>query len=79
MIWDVPLVPQIDHRAASTATTITHAAELEGAPHAPRVTVWLDHEPASPNGLEDAGLYVRTMWKRDLVRCRRGGHQVLGG
>jgi len=79
MIWDVPLVPQIDHRAASTATTITCAAELEGALHAPRVTIRLDHEPASPNGLEDAGLYVRTMQKRDLVQCRRGGHQVLGG
>jgi len=30
-ICDVPLVPQIDYRAASTSTTC--AAELEGAPH----------------------------------------------
>ena len=29
---------------ASTTTTTTHAAKLEGAPHAQRDTIWLDHD-----------------------------------
>jgi len=44
IIGDVLLVPQIDHRAASTATATTDArtAKLESAPHAPRDAVRLD-------------------------------------
>ena len=84
MIWDVPLVPQIDHCGASTATTITRAAELEGAPHAPRVTVRLDRDTVvAPDDHPAFGIVrendAESRGERDLVRCRRGAIKFWEG
>jgi len=82
IIGDVLLVPQIDHRVASTAAATARAAELEGAPHAPRDAVRLDGDAVVAPVNRPAFSVVRdeddaaSRGERDLARRERGEERL---